>query len=921
MIKLDKVSKKYGNRLILSDVSYQFPRKGIVGLLGKSGSGKTTLLHLLAVLDSDFEGSLKINRTEVKGLNQDEITSFQNHNVAILFQDFNLFNSLSPIENVELPSTISFVVGEETKAKVSSYLFKRLKLSGLENKEVSKLSGGEQQRLALARILTLEPKILLLDEPTGSLDQKSGELIFDLVQQIAKTKLVIIASHDESLLKAHADKIIRIENNQLVEEVNTPNVVSKEGELQLKKQPRKKKEKIPFKTLFQHYQGNKKQNRVRSMISTFVTSIALFAVGSSLLLTDTISKSISNSFAEILPEDSLIMKNKAGFNPHSKMESPELSVLEHFTNSNYREIEAINVVYHSNFENMFRDANIVSLNGKGKTFIFDCYQIRNVSEFLPLQEINHNESFYPYRPVKIDNTGVVLALPYSYMERLCFHLQIERNYFSLGNYITMNGLQIIIELVNYDWNYADEQMLDVVAVIENNQPAFYHSNNLWNEYMFEEQMLFPTSLIRNQVEAKPWTLKKSYAAKVNNDEDFIYKTVTNEYLNQFLFEKIRDHLFLIYYKDEGNLGYFDYLNVLRMSDQITYPIYSTYGFYSIFDANILSGFTFPFYFSNSKERSDYIIDTLSTLDFESGSFRFQDSEQIAEGYYLFQENNIQFKPLDDRLITRGRKPNNLREIVISQELARVLGVSELETKIYNDFVVTETPYKDTVLRELSHAELTVCGFSDSNTLCFYQDPLWLLSYPLLYLKVNPFNLNVHSITFKTDLSVEKNRELVSFLNSAFDKYDFTNPIYEINGSIKNITTSMETILFLFAIVTAVLAIILLTTSTYLSLVELKRELGLFRINGANEKECHKLIIFNCFMRVFTATVFAIVELFVMAFVLNFTVANVFNTTFVFLFNPLSLLVIFFLALLIFLFLSLIILFRFRNLKPLNLLKL
>lgn len=222
-LTLNNVIKDYktegGSFRALDNISFSLENGEFVVILGPSGAGKTTLLNLLGGMDNCTSGSIFLDGKEVSSFNKKELTKYRRSDIGFVFQFYNLMPNLTAKENVELATEIcaDAYSPEETLASVG--LAEKLK------NFPAQLSGGEQQRVSIARAIAKNPKILLCDEPTGALDYNTGknilQLLFDTCKQ--KNKLVIIVTHNQAL-KDMADKVLYIKNGQIekIEENKTP---------------------------------------------------------------------------------------------------------------------------------------------------------------------------------------------------------------------------------------------------------------------------------------------------------------------------------------------------------------------------------------------------------------------------------------------------------------------------------------------------------------------------------------------------------------------------------------------------------------------------------------------------------------------------------------------------------------------------
>ena len=242
MIRLHNISKEYRKNEGLSvnalqDVSLEIKPGEFVAIVGPSGSGKSTLMNILGLLDVPTKGSYLLENSEVSGLDIDELAKLRNQKVGFVFQTFHLLPRTSAKENVELPLIYS------DRSDVKNLAFSALKAVGLEdrvNHFPSELSGGEQQRVAIARSLVNDPDIIFADEPTGNLDSRSGLEVISIFQDLnLKGKTIVLVTHDQNIAE-HSRRIIRISDGQIVadESIAQP----KNAAVELSKLPSEKKE-------------------------------------------------------------------------------------------------------------------------------------------------------------------------------------------------------------------------------------------------------------------------------------------------------------------------------------------------------------------------------------------------------------------------------------------------------------------------------------------------------------------------------------------------------------------------------------------------------------------------------------------------------------------------------------------------------
>lgn len=204
-LEIKNLSKVYNDKgeqiTIFENTNFKLESNQLVTLTGPSGSGKSTLIHILCLLDSPNNGSFFLKQSEdLFKKNENEKSTFRKNNISIVFQSFNLISDLTAIENVMLPSLYSGKDNIETETDALR-LLRKMNLENRINHLPKELSGGEQQRVAIARSMINNPELILADEPTGSLDIKNAGYVFDLMKEIIdENNLVIFATHNRSLV-------------------------------------------------------------------------------------------------------------------------------------------------------------------------------------------------------------------------------------------------------------------------------------------------------------------------------------------------------------------------------------------------------------------------------------------------------------------------------------------------------------------------------------------------------------------------------------------------------------------------------------------------------------------------------------------------------------------------------------------------
>lgn len=202
---------------VLKEINFSINKGEFASIIGKSGCGKSTLLYILSTMDTDYEGELIIDKVNMKTKKEGELALVRNEKIGFVFQFHYLLNEFSVLRNVMLPG---LKLGKYPEKEVEQRAFEKLKILGIESeaqKKPNQLSGGQKQRVAIARALINDPLIIMGDEPTGNLDKKNGEIVFDIFKQLAEeyNQSLLIVTHDNEFA-ARTHRIIEMEDGKII---------------------------------------------------------------------------------------------------------------------------------------------------------------------------------------------------------------------------------------------------------------------------------------------------------------------------------------------------------------------------------------------------------------------------------------------------------------------------------------------------------------------------------------------------------------------------------------------------------------------------------------------------------------------------------------------------------------------------------
>jgi len=212
MIRLIDVEKHYGETRVLAGINLEVGKGDFISIMGSSGSGKSTLLNLIGGMDRPDKGKIFVNEEDISSYNDDSLTIYRREKIGFIFQFFNLLPNITVFENIQIPLLLK---GITDVVRVKEYV----RLVGLTDKERTypfQLSGGQQQRVAIARALIHDPDIILADEPTGSLDSQTGNIIMELITNLVEEtkKTVFLVTHDQSIAR-FAHKLFKIKDGAI----------------------------------------------------------------------------------------------------------------------------------------------------------------------------------------------------------------------------------------------------------------------------------------------------------------------------------------------------------------------------------------------------------------------------------------------------------------------------------------------------------------------------------------------------------------------------------------------------------------------------------------------------------------------------------------------------------------------------------
>lgn len=885
LLRIDKVSKSFGKQVVLKDISLSFLKTGFYSLVGKSGSGKTTLLNLLTGLDDDYKGNISFKNKSIKSFSDKEKEYYRLSNTGYIFQNFMLLELEDVFSNVYLPISVISSLSKYEKARRVKDL---LRLVGLEKKihqKINTLSGGEKQRVAIARALVNNPDIILCDEPTGALDETNSIEIMEILKSISKTKLVIVVSHDLSLINKYTDTLIEIDSGRIKNIKELHNYFNDKKYSIFSFKHTEKKPSIPFSFIFSHIKAIITSKKVRTFITTFVTSLGLLGVGASLLLTSSISKEIKNSFSSVVDANKIVMKNSySDQNLYGNVFSATKEEIAIIKERYPSYIKSIGVNYLNNFESYFASDNEIYVSSTGLKIRIDNLSARSINDYKNIKDITNK--IYPSTPTIMDDDQIVLGLNYQSMFNLCVGLQIIRSYESLGEYILNNNLTISLYVRNSNWQYEDEVMFKVLGVFDSDLNCLAALSDNYNETIFEKKMMLPSTdnmLIREY----PWTLSKVYYVKVEEIEEFLDKALLDKTLSDFILDKANNENYkgicplvgecnsdrvLIYRVDNYSINLSKVEEIRHSSNKLSSYIIANDLGYPMYSSSLTMGFANNFYLSKEEDA----IDELLTYEMLNKNKNIKTPSNVivgsalksASGGLIFSSN---FKEKD---LLYGRVPKNTSEIVISTSIQKKLDL------ILNEEVavgmITKYNEASPLDSEFVINKIKVVGIVKSSKSIIYHNSLWTISFFREKFGMSMFSLLARNIVLEVDKDYLDST--IEYLNKNYKEYTFFSPSKEIGQSVDDTISYVIFILTIFSIFSLVISSLLLITTTNLTISENSSDIILFKYLGISDFNIVKLFTFLSLFMGLIGYFVTFFELIIFDVIFKFVLADIFYSS-------------------------------------------
>lgn len=825
MIELKEVCKVYKSKSgesfkALDNFSYSFLNRGLVGIYGDSGCGKTTLLNLIGGIDTLTSGDILIDNKSLTKFKNKELDAYRNQEIGFIFQDDNLIDNLNVFENVSLALSLRKINSKKRKELISESL-KEVGILDKEKKYPSELSGGEKQRVTIARALIKKPRIILADEPTGSLDKENSFEIMKILKELSKKYLVIVVSHDENLLNESSDEIIKIAKGKIVG-TKTINKINDEKDL------KKKENKL---TSLKVYDGFKLslKNISYKKFKTFIVSLTLSLSIASLGLVLAIQNGVT-SYINTLENETLsrypvsieptglitndifeLAENEGSFTDEEKVISSINS--NSFLRTNNLSNEFIE--YLNNIDEEYKDAIVINDSTPMNVLYFN-----TLSEKVEHFTSSNNSFLNDFS----NNTSIIWrALPQDAEDILNDYDVLK------GSYPKNKNEAVLVVNASNEVNQNILNSLGFAGILdENNKISFDDIIGRRFKIIDNDDFYKMRNIPLNEREVSAIFLKRGYDLHNDNlklSDALSYQNLLNEINNKDI-----DNLDLNEYKDEFKelIKYVDVLDEAKINiDEID--------------------------FNDEEALFNFLSSLVSTRYLDS--YRELNEEELLS-FYNDESKGMEIKisgiirPKKDTLVS-SLNPGVYYSSILDEEYKNNNNPDFVD--LNNDGKISQDEDKRSKIAKSYESNIFV-RFDGEFKLCVREiigDPIESDDYINYILNRTKFGLdeNITSITIFPSNFEEKSAILryideYNALQSDENKIIYTDLTAIVFNNLETITNLISLVLIIFSALCLVVAVLLESLISYSNISERKHDIGILKSLGASKKDIFKIFSFE-----------------------------------------------------------------------------
>ncbi len=902
MIEFKNVSKKY-DRVLFKDFSFRFEDKGFYLIKGNSGSGKSTILNMISGLDKDYEGDILINNQSLKNLSNSKLSKFRMDDIGFIFQSFNLFENDTVSNNILITLNTLDISKKEKDYKLYEIL-NRLGLLKLKDTLVSKLSGGEKQRVALARSLIKSPKILLADEPTGALDFKNSKKIFKILKSISQYILVIVVTHDEYFSNLFGSNILYF-NNQKIEYKNIINDHNPKFIVLNFKNNYKRKYTLSLKFIFDRFKESFKSNKKMNTFIISMCSISLFLFGLTLTINQEIGNLIINSFSSLCGENSLILESKSNNEIKDYYGASKDDLINIY--KTYDDIDEIGCFYLNDFNNFFVESNACYIENQFNSLV-EIPKL-NMNNFINYSYVKNMNSIKTFN--KIENyskDSIILGIDNESMIEITNNLRIKSTYQSLSDFLFKYNPYIILRVENDYWTYDDELIIDLIGIAQASSNTIYSSKLFYNEYLLEDLMRFPSTLEIYKESELPWELKKLYYFKSENKVDLIKNISLSGVFNDLSFDssfRSDDKVALMHNVSSG-LKESD-LKIINDNFDINSYYYSTdFGYINY--GSIMAGFSKPTFISSSSANLEKIIDKENKIEYED-YYYLNDSDSFLRGNYLINDKSKVTLSSNFSKEINGKYPQNYKNIAISKGIANKFNF-KIGDQIYLGTFTKLNKENNKVNGDFNIASFRISGITNESKNVLYQDGYFSIALYRDLFNISPINLSISNITFFLDSKI--NKSIIDAFNEYNPNFNLIAPLLEIENSLNESLKVISLVLSIFSVFSLISCMILLIITSYIKFIKSKKESAILILLGFNDYEIFRNSFYSNLFIGLISVVFSIFSLIIGNILISLIINKMIGGSSILLMNNYSILLLILIIILLSFVSSVFLIFKIRK---------
>lgn len=844
MVSLLHISRSFQGEEVLHDITLRFPKSGFVGIVGPSGCGKSTLLSVIAGIDEGYRGSVIINDQEVSKKTSEEKAAFRLENIGMIFQKGELLEFETALQNVMFPLSM---LSKESKATQKEKALSMLYSVHLENKakrKVKKMSGGERQRVGIARALVTSPAIILADEPTSALDESNSLLVMDLLLELSKGRLVIMVSHDETLLKKYVDRLIRLEDGKVISDICTPQIKSRTRYI-TPIDSRKERPSMSWVSRFSHASRRRKSKRFRTFVSEAALSLGLLGLGLSVYVSSSIGKQISEVFSSIVPSNLLVMEKKTKDTIYSELAYGTQEEAETLLSAFPEDISWSGKTYLYDFESAFPDDNQFSYTYGISTEILSGFSSRNINDFLNCEGLRT----YPETLPTLAFDDLVLGLPYETMAQLCAKFGLLRGYEFLGDYCSQGRFRTTLTISNLSWNLSESMTFYVQGVLPSTFPLIYHTDPSWNQKILEGY--FNIIDVGDGIPLSPQEASSIPFVELRSSPSrFFKKCRARKGLEKIAFDSVNStyapsicpygasvslpRLYLLRMPSRG-LSFEELDFAMKEEKELLGRLPSNQNFYYASTDSSLTGFRNRFFLAKDSASAEEVERGYSDLPLESANLLGTLPEGCVEGS-LIASGTSQLRVSADLTGINGQIPSNVNEVVLSSSLMEKWNSPE---KVNVVMETSQETVGSNLSRTFERRELLVVGSKKEAHDTIFVPNDWTMDFFLDELGVSPLYLEPTGCAFFFDEGANGN-SIQTRLSSLLPGVSFSCPSQEVMKSLNETTSYLSVVLLFFSAVAFVSSVLLFALVISLSIAEGFGEAKTLFAIGVGKKEIAQL---------------------------------------------------------------------------------